>query len=124
MKTPNITAAEWEIMKLMWQKAPQTSAEVVQALSKTTDWSPKTIRTLVKRLVVKGALKFEQIGRVYSYSPTVEEKDCAVAEAQSFLKRIYGGAFEPMLANFLDAQVLSDEEIEKLKQIIEEQGKR
>ena len=61
---------------------------------------------------------------MYYYSPLVEEKDCAIAEAQSFLQRIYDGAFEPMLANFLDAQVLSDEEIDKLRQIIEEKGKK
>lgn len=124
MSTPNITPSEWEVMKLLWRKSPQTSAEVVKTLSETTSWTPKTIRTLFNRLVAKDALAFEQVGRVYYYSPIVEEKDCALAEALSFLQRIYDGAFESMLANFLDAQVLSEAEIEKLKQIIDEKGKK
>jgi len=121
---PKITHSEWEVMKLLWRKAPQTSKEVVQTLSESTSWTPKTIRTLINRLVKKNALEYEQDGRVYYYSPIVEEKDCAVAETHSFLKRVYGGALEPMLANFLEAEVLTDEQIEKLKRIIEEKGKK
>lgn len=121
---PRITPSEWEVMKPLWRKAPQTAAEVIAALSGTTDWTPKTIRTLFTRLVNKGALGYEQHGRVYHYSPLVEEKDCAIAETRSFLQRVYGGALEPMLANFLEKEVLTDEEIEKLKKMIERKGSR
>lgn len=124
MAVPKITPSEWEVMKLLWRRSPQTAAEVVEALSGSRSWTPKTIRSLFNRLVKKGALAFEQKGRVYHYSPLVEEKDCAVAETQSFLERVYGGAVEPMLANFLEAEVLSDEEIEKLKRIIDEKGRK
>lgn len=124
MAVPKITPSEWEVMKVLWRKSPQTSAEVVEALAPSTTWTPKTIRTLFNRLVTKGALEYTQQGRVYHYSPVVEEKDCAVAETHSFLKRVYGGALEPMLSNFLEAEVLSEEEIEKLKRIIDEKGKK
>lgn len=122
MPVPKITPSEWAVMKLLWQKAPQTSAEVIKNLSKNTSWTPKTIRSLINRLVTKKALEYRQEGRVYYYSPIVEEKDCAVAETHSFLERVYGGALEPMLANFLEAEVLSEEEIEKLRRFIEEKG--
>lgn len=124
MSVPKITPSEWEIMKLLWRKSPQTAAEVIETLSKNTSWTPKTIRTLFNRLVKKGALQYTQEGRVYHYSPLVQEKDCAVAETQSFLQRVYGGALEPMLANFLESKALSDEEIDNLKRIIAEKGKQ
>ena len=74
MIVPKITPSEWVVMKLLWRKAPQTSAEVVKNLSERTSWTPKTIRTLINRLVTKEALEYRQEGRVYYYSPIVEEK--------------------------------------------------
>lgn len=119
---PNITASEWEIMKLLWDRSPQTAGEVIDALSVRMSWTPKTIRTMFSRLTSKGVLGFEQQGRVYHYYPLVEEKDCAVRETRSFLDRVYGGALEPMLVNFLEAEELTDDQIEKLKRIIEQKG--
>ena len=121
---PRITASEWDVMKELWRKSPQTAGQVILALAGKNDWTPKTIRTLFTRLVDKGALGYEQQGRVYHYSPLVEEKDCATAETRSFLKRVYGGALEPMLANFLEKEVLTDAQIEKLKEILERKGNR
>ena len=121
---PKITPSEWEVMKLLWGRAPQTSAEIVETLSLRTTWTPKTIRTLINRLVKKGALEFKKEGRIHHYSAVAAQKDCALAETRSFVERVYGGALEPMLANFLEAEVLSDEEIEKLKRIIEDKERK
>lgn len=119
---PRISAAEWQVMKVIWKKAPITGNEVVEALS-STKWSPKTIRTLINRLVRKKALGFEKEGRIYRYFPLVEEADCIRTERRSFLNRVYGGALMPMLASILEEEDLSDEEIEEIKQILDEKGK-
>ena len=120
---PRISDAEWEIMKVIWSKSPLTANEVIEVLEDSTDWKPKTIRTLINRLVEKKALGVNQEGRLYSYFPLVAEEECLRAETQSFLKRIYGGAMKPFLVNFLREEKLSSEDIKELKNILDEKAK-
>lgn len=123
MKMPRISEAEWQVMKILWAKSPLTANEVVDSLSAVTQWSDKTVKTLINRLAKKGALGFERQGRMYLYHPRVNEVDCARAEGQSFLKRVYGGALLPMMAAFLEEQTLSRSETEKLRRILDEEGR-
>ena len=122
---PKISEAEWRIMKLLWQKSPHTSNELIDILKKddAVAWNPKTIKTLLNRLVNKGALDFEKEGRSYLYSPKVDESECRRAERNSFLGRVYSGALKPMLAAFLEDEQLSKDDIEELKRILEEKEK-
>lgn len=119
-KLPRISEAEWQVMRVLWERAPRTANEVVDALAGETDWNPRTVKTLLNRLVNKGALGFEPSGRSYLYHPRVSEEACAREESRSFLRRVYGGAFAPMLASFLDAEELSPEEIADLRRILDE----
>lgn len=120
--TPKISDAEWLVMRQLWERAPQTTNEVVDTLASQTPWKPKTIMTLLNRLVKKGALGFEKKGRIYEYAPLVREEDCVRAESRSFLERVYGGSLQPMLAHFLEETPLSKEEIEALRRILDEKG--
>lgn len=116
---PQISEAEWEIMKVLWNHSPLSSKEVVEALAGSTDWKEKTIKTLIGRLVQKKALGYREDGRAYSYFPLVSQEECVKAENQSFLKKIYGGALKPMLVHFMQDGKLSKAEIEELKMILE-----
>ncbi len=121
LETPNISDAEWEVMKICWLKsAPCTANEIVKALDQSTDWKPNTIKTLIGRLVKKGALGFKEEGRFYLYYPLVTEEECIRAESKSFLTRVFGGALKPMLVTFLQEEKLTQEEIEELKKLLEE----
>ena len=72
---PQISEAEYEVMKVVWKYAPINTNEITEKLLKTTALSPKTIQTLIKRLVTKGALAYEKQGRVFVYTPLVKEKE-------------------------------------------------
>lgn len=122
-QVPRISEAEWEVMKVLWGRAPLTSNEVVEALADSMDWKPNTVKTLLSRLVKKEALGFSQDGKMYSYFPLIQESDCVKAEGQSFLQRVYGGALKPMLMHFLEDEELSAEEIDELRQFLEERRK-
>lgn len=123
-KTPKISDAEWEVMKAFWMKAiPSTANDIVEALNDNTNWKPNTIKTLIARLVKKNALGYKEEGRNYLYYPLVSEKECIKAESRSFLKRVYDGALQPMLVNFLQDEQLSLEDVEELKRILEERKK-
>jgi len=117
MDTPHISEAEWEVMKICWAKSPRTSQEVVEALS-ARDWHPKTVKTLLGRLVKKNALGFKKDGRAYLYQPLVTESECVAAESQSFLDRVFGGSLRPMLAHFVENQRLSPMEVEELRKLL------
>ena len=125
-KQPNISGAEWEIMKVLWNKSPVTANEVVERLADKQSWSPKTVKTLINRLVGKGAVGFEKNGRQYHYSWLLSESECVRAETRSFISRVRNSGantLKPMLAAFLQEQELSAVEIEELKRILERKAK-
>ena len=117
-KTPKISEAEWEVMKVLWSTSPATANDVVKTLSGKTVWKRETIRTLINRLVQKKAVGFEKKGRQYHYFPLVTEGECIRAEARSFLKRLGGGSIEPMLVAFVEEEHLSPEKITRLRRIL------
>ncbi len=120
---PKISEAEWQVMKVLWAESPSTANEVVESLKDTTLWNPRTIKTLIGRLVKKKAVGFTQDladKRKYHYYPLVNEQETARAETKSLLKRVYGGALNVMVANFLEEEQLSKEEINELRAILDE----
>ena len=72
---PQISEAEYEVMKIVWKHAPINTNEITEKLLQSTNWSPKTIQTLIKRLVTKGALTYEKQSRVFVYTPLVKENE-------------------------------------------------
>ena len=125
MKTiPKISESEWIVMKAIWDENPVTANRIVDILSETT-WKPNTIKSLLNRLVKKGVVGHESIGRVYHYYPLIEEALLAKTESLSFIKRVFGGAIQPMLITLIESEDLSSEDIEDLKRILEErQGRK
>jgi BlaI family penicillinase repressor len=122
-KLPKISEAEWRVMRVFWANPQATTNEVVETLTPVTPWKPKTIMTLLKRLVDKGALGFEKKGRIYEYYPLAQEAECIREASRSFLQRVHGGALKPMLSHFLEEAALSKEDIDELKHILEKRGK-
>ena len=118
---PKISDAEWVVMRVVWKGGPLTTNEVVNALDET-HWKPKTIHTLLSRLVRKGALEFERKGREYLFRPLVDAEECEQAVAQSFLSRFFGGEIAPFLARFVESEKLKPSEIEELKRILDRSG--
>jgi len=120
MKTPpSISEAEWKIMKILWVKSPLSAGEILDELNSDGSWHPKTAKTLIGRLVKKGALGFEGKGRSYLYHPIVDEEECIDRESQSFLTRVFEGSLKPMLTHFVEHRKLSPKEIKELKRILE-----
>ncbi len=115
---PQISEAEFEVMKIIWKHAPISTTEITDRLLRTTSWSPKTIQTLIKRLVTKGVLTYEKQGRVFVYTPLVKERDYIGQESRTFLKRYYGGNITSMLSAYLENDKLSETEIDQLRSLL------
>lgn len=118
-KLPQISEAEYEVMKIVWKNAPVSTNEVTETLTSTTDWSPKTIQTMLKRLVNKGALTYVKEGRVFVYTPLVEEDEYISQKSSSFLSRYYDGELTSMVSAYLENDRLSDEEISELRSLLD-----
>ena len=118
-RVPPITAAEWLVMRALWAKAPLSTNEVVAALENRSDWKPKTIHTLLARLVQKKALRAEKRGREYIYSPLVQADQCEYEISRSFLSRFFDGELAPFLSRLVEKERLTRKEIEELKRILE-----
>ncbi|MCI8899680.1 MAG: BlaI/MecI/CopY family transcriptional regulator [Lachnospiraceae bacterium] len=116
---PQISEAEYEVMRIVWQNAPVSTNEIVERLEKTTSWNPKTIQTLIKRLVTKRALTYEKEGRMFVYTPLVAENEYVSQESSSFLKKYYNGNISAMLSAFLDNDKLSASDIDDLRSLLD-----
>ncbi|MDP4181044.1 MAG: BlaI/MecI/CopY family transcriptional regulator [Bacillota bacterium] len=123
VNVPQISDTEWQVMKVIWAKnSPVTANQVIEALEGSCNWKPKTIKTLLGRLVKKKALSFNKESREYVYYSLISEKECVRAENKSFLSKVYGGAFNIMFASFLEEEKLTLEEISELKKILEDKS--
>lgn len=117
-KLPQISEAEFEVMKVIWKYAPISTNEVTEKLTQTTDWSPKTIQTMLKRLVTKKALTYEKQSRVFVYTPLVPETEYICQESNSFLNKYYNGNIVSMLTSYLEDDKLSKTELDTLRHLL------
>ena len=115
---PQISEAEFEVMKIVWKHAPISTNEITEKLLQTTSWSPKTIQTLIKRLVTKGALTYEKQSRMFVYTPTVKENEYIRQESNSFLNRYYDGDITAMVSAYLENDKLSESELDTLRALL------
>ena len=122
-RIPKIAESEWRVMQVIWDSGPQTANDVVNALSGEVKWKPRTIKTLISRLVKKGAIKVTEEGYRYRYSAAVDESACVRSETRSFIRRVYQGAMKPALAAFIEDSDLSDKEIEDIHKILNQKRK-
>ena len=136
-KLPQISDAEWEVMKVVWDHGPLTAGEVVRRLSDDRRqgsgggepaWAPRTIKTLLSRLVKKRAVEVKTCegGKKFLYRPRVSREECVRQESRSFLSRVFDGSVAPALLHFLQSSRLSGEDLQKLRETlrVEEESAR
>lgn len=117
-----ISDAEWQVMQVLWRRSPRASAEVAAALAESTGWHPKTVQTLLGRLVKKGYLAYQAEGSRYLYRPAVSRRAAVRAEGRSFLDRVFGGDAAELLLHFAGQAELTPEEAAELRRLVEQQG--
>lgn len=119
---PQISEAELKVMKVVWEHAPISTNDITERLTVSTSWSPKTIQTLIKRLVTKKVLSYEKQGRVFVYTPLVSEKDYVSQESRSFLQRFYDGHISSMLSAYIQEEKLSKDDLDELRSLLAERS--
>ncbi|RYD46816.1 MAG: BlaI/MecI/CopY family transcriptional regulator [Verrucomicrobiaceae bacterium] len=121
MSAPNISESEWAVMEVLWENSPQTAPSVAKVLHESTGWAENTVRTLIVRLVEKGAVKVSDPAAVPKlYAAAVKRETCVKAESESFLDRIFQGAAKPLLVHFASNARLTPEEVKELKKLLDQ----
>ncbi|MDM5225072.1 BlaI/MecI/CopY family transcriptional regulator [Cytobacillus sp. NJ13] len=121
---PQISEAEYEVMKVVWKYESISTPEVVEKLSKKSDWKPNTIHTMLARLVKKNALQARKEGRVFIYTSLIEEHKYVEQKSKSFLQQFFGGTLNSMVLNFIENEQLSNEDISELKKILSKKDQK
>lgn len=120
----NISDSEWKVMKVVWNNSPILASEIVEKLESDTGWNPKTIHTLIRRLVTKGAITAKKEKTYYSYYAAVSENECVKKETKTFLEKCFNGSFNMLMSNFIKDEKLSEEDIEELQELLNSKKSR
>lgn len=114
-----ISDAESIVMDVLWRRHPLASEEVVAALSEAQDWQETTIKTLLNRLLKKGAIAAERDGRRYLYSPVLSREAWLTQTSRGLLDRLFDGRIAPLVAHFSEQKALSRKDIAELRALLE-----
>ncbi len=120
-----LTEAEWEIMKVVWEEQPCTAGTVQEELAATRDWAYSTVKTTMDRMVEKGLLRIEKIRNLQLFSSCVSEIEAKRGEFRRMLQRAFDGALTPMMQFLIEHEGLSKEEAAQLRELIRKtEGKK
>ncbi|KAF1722936.1 BlaI/MecI/CopY family transcriptional regulator [Pseudoxanthomonas wuyuanensis] len=115
-----VSEAEALVMEVLWQSHPLAADDVVAALSPRTGWAEPTVKTLLNRLLNKGAIRAQKQGRRYLYSPVLAREAWVQQQSEGLLERLFGGRVAPLVAHFSERGKLSAADIAELKKLLEE----
>jgi len=117
---PHISDAESQVMAQLWARAPQTAEELAADLGAGQGWQPATVKTLLNRLLKKGAIAADKDGRRFLYRPLLPREDWVSQQATGLLDRLFGGSLAPLVAQFSSQRRLKAEDVEALKQLLQD----
>jgi BlaI family penicillinase repressor len=120
MIAESISEAESAVLAVLWDMGSATAEDVTAALVAPRGWQDSTVKTLLGRLLRKGAVRAQKEGRRFIYSPALSREDWLSRESESLLNRLYGGRVAPLVAHFSRHRKLSKRDIRELKRLIEE----
>lgn len=109
-------------MEVLWAESPLSSEEIIARVAGKQDWRDVTVRTLLNRLLKKGAVGAEREGRRYLYRPRIERSAYLASQSRAFVDRLFGGRLAPLVTHFSEHNDLTDEDIADLKRLLEEFG--
>lgn len=119
MNDYSITEAEWEIMKVLWRRSNVTLKDIIKNLD-DNNWSYSTIKTLLRRLVAKGAVDVDKsISNSFKYNARIKEEDCKLKEANNFMQRVFDGSISMFVSTLVKESNLTDDERKELMKMID-----
>jgi BlaI family transcriptional regulator, penicillinase repressor len=116
-KRPAMSAAETEILRLVWQTQEATVQQVYEALPQKRKVTYVTVATLLRRLEEKGYLKHRTKGKAFVYAPAAKKEDVIRRTISDLVERLFGGNPVPLMQHLAQHSGITDEDIERLKEL-------
>jgi BlaI family penicillinase repressor len=116
----NITAAESQIMDILWRRGPLTADEIVAEVAGPQGWGEATVKTLINRLLKKKAVASERESGRHRYRAVTQRADYVQTESQGLLDRLFEGSLTPLVAHFAQHRKLKPDEIKRLRKLLED----
>ena len=112
--------AEFEIMKVIWRNTPPiTTLQIMEKLESGKNWKPQTVLTMLVRLIEKGFLSSERVGKERNYTPAITEQEYMLVETGDFMTRYHGNSIGSLIKTLYDGQGLSQKDVQELKKWLE-----
>ncbi len=115
----NLSEREWTVLNVLWDTDGAELGEIVNRLYPHTKWSRNTVLTYLTRMETKGLVTINKEASPHLYRATIDRESCQQKERESFLNRVYSGSTGDLIAAFLKEERISQEEIESLRQILD-----
>ena len=116
-----ISDAELDVMEALWSAdAPLTAADVADKIGSDRDWSLATVKTMLSRLLTKGAVRHTEDGRRFLYAPAIERSDFEARESVRFVDRMFGGRLSPLVARLAEEDALDEADIAAIEALLKE----
>jgi predicted transcriptional regulator len=120
-----ISAAESQVMGAVWTAVEAGAKgagveEILAAAGLANGWAEATVRTLIHRLIRKGALRSERRRGVVAYAPLLSREAWLSAESQGLVDRLFGGQLAPLVAHFTRTRAVSAQDLARLKRLVAE----
>lgn len=115
-----ISDAEHAVMEVLWYSSPRSAADVCEAICETRDWTMATVKTLLSRLVAKGALATEPEGRRFLYRPLIARSAYVGGESRRLVDRLFGGRAASLFAHLAQSEALSDQDLAEMEALLKE----
>ena len=115
-----ISDAEHTVMEALWTRSPMSAADVCEQVCSERDWSMPTVKTLLSRLVSKGAVATEPDGRRFLYSPLVDRADYVGSESKRLVERLFGGRAAPLIAHLAESEALTEQDLSEIEALLKE----
>jgi len=123
-KSPTLTEAELKLMHVVWEKAPATAADVLEALPKSPPTAYSTVVTTLRILEEKGYLRHTKEGRAFVYHPVVDRGEASRNAVKHLIERFFNDSPELLVLNLLKNEQIDAEELKRLRKLIEESEAR
>jgi len=116
----NVSPAELKVLEILWKNSPLSASQIVNDLKDDVSWHSRTVKSLITRLLKKGAIAHKQDGNRYLYYPKLKKNDYLQITSRSLIHRLFGGKISPLVAHFAKQEKISKEDIQELKAILQE----
>jgi predicted transcriptional regulator len=120
MTSLKISDAELELLQLLWDESPLDAVEISKRVPAEREWSLATVKSLLSRLLTKGAIHAQTEGRRFLYRPAVEREAIAGNQADRLVDRLFGGRISPLVAQLAEQRGLAPEDLAELEALIRE----